>query len=164
MSTGIADTRTGSSLQPFIVTPDEGEAVRPFGLDMRIMLTAEQTGGALAAVYAKHEPGQGPIDHVHFEQEEYFLVLEGTYEITVGNVTREVGRGALCFIPRGVVHAFRNVGTETAAMLDWSIPGGQDRYFRTIHELGAGGGFDADTIVELSRQHDTAFPAKEARE
>lgn len=147
-------------LQPIIIMPEEGQAIRPFGLDMRVMLTTEQTGGALAAVFARHEPGQGPINHVHYEQEEYFLVLEGTYEITLGDITRIGGHGTLCFIPRGCIHSFKNIGETTASMLDWSNPGGQDKYFRTIHELAKGGGFEGADIVELSRLHDTAFPDK----
>jgi quercetin dioxygenase-like cupin family protein len=162
MHSEMTVTSTFASLQPIVVTPEEGEAIRPFGLDMRVLLTTEQTGGALAAVYARHEPGEGPIDHVHSSQEEYFLVVEGQYEITVGSVTRIVGPGTLCFIPRGVVHAFKNAGEAAASMVDWSMPGGQDKYFRMIHKLGEGGGFDAAKIVELSRQHDTEFPKREA--
>jgi quercetin dioxygenase-like cupin family protein len=162
MHTETSNSQASINNQAMIVTPNEGEFVRPFGLDMRIMLTTEQTGGALAAVYARHEPEQGPIDHVHFHQEEYFLVIEGTYKVTAGDVTRTAGPGTLCFIPRGVVHSFKNVGTSTASMLDWSIPGGQDKYFRTIHELGEGGGFDAGKIVEISRAHDTEFPKRES--
>lgn len=161
MHTETSSSPASIQNQAIIVTPEDGELVRPFGLDMRIMLTTEQTGGALSAVYARHDPEQGPKDHVHFHQEEYFLVIEGTYEITAADVTRTAGPGTLCFIPRGVVHSFKNVGNKTAAMLDWSIPGGQDKYFRTIHELGEGGGFDAVKIIEISRAHDTEFPKRE---
>jgi len=33
------------------------------------------------------------------------------------------------------VHRFRNVGDTTACMLDWSLPGGQDQYFKAISDL-----------------------------
>jgi mannose-6-phosphate isomerase-like protein (cupin superfamily) len=162
MSNATSAESSFDNLKPVIVTPDEGEAIRPFGLDMRVMLTTEQTGGALAAVHARHEPGEGPIDPVHYAKEEYFLVIEGKYEVTVGDVTRVVGPGTICFIPRNFIHSFKNIGETSASMIDWSVPGGQDKYFRIVHQLGEGGGFDAARIVELSHEHDTAFPKWEA--
>jgi quercetin dioxygenase-like cupin family protein len=46
----------------------------------------------------------------------------------------------MVFIPRNVVHRFKNIGDTTARMLDSSLPGGQDHYFKTISELAADGG------------------------
>jgi oxalate decarboxylase/phosphoglucose isomerase-like protein (cupin superfamily) len=54
-----------------------------------------------------------------------FFILDGTYELTVGGQTSTAGPGTIVFIPRNVVHRFRNVGDTTARMLDWSLPGGQ---------------------------------------
>ena len=41
--------------------------------------------------------------------------------------------GTIVFIPRNVVHRFKNVGDTTACMLDWSLPGGQDHYVPVAH-------------------------------
>lgn len=146
-------------LEPQIVTPEDGEAIRPFGLNMQIMLTTEQTGGAFSAIVAEHAPGEGPPPHFHRGQEEYVFVLEGRYEVTVGDVTRTVGPGTIMFIPRGTVHSFRNVGDTVGRQLDWSLPGGQDRYFRTIDAMAKGAGFGAEAIHKVSAEFDTAFPA-----
>jgi hypothetical protein len=43
-------------------------------------------------------------------------------------------------------------------MLDWSLPGGQDHYFKAISELDAGDGFTREKVLEISRQFDTDFP------
>ena len=59
-----------------------------------------------------------------------FFILEGTDELTVGDQTSTAGPGTIVFIPRNVVHRFKNVGDTTARMLDWSLPGGQDHYFK----------------------------------
>jgi oxalate decarboxylase/phosphoglucose isomerase-like protein (cupin superfamily) len=93
----------------------------------------------------------------HYSQEEYFFVVDGTYELTVEGKTTTAGAGTMVFIPRNAVHTFKNVGDKTAAMLDWSIPGGQDRYFRSISNLLAEGGFNAANAGELNKQYDTAF-------
>lgn len=143
---------------PLIVTLDEGEAIKPFGLNMQILVRADQTGGRLSVIVAEHKPGEGPPDHVHFNQEEVFYVLEGTYEVGVDGMTRTVGPGTFVYLPRHAVHTFKNVGTTTARMLDMSVPGGQDRYFKEISTLAAEGGFAGANIVEISQRHDTNFP------
>ena len=108
---------------------------------------------------AWHKPGEGPPDHVHFSQEEMFFVVEGAYELTVGGRKSTVGPGTIVFIPRNVVHSFKNVGGTTACMLDWSLPGGQDHYFKSIAELAAGGGFTVEKVREISEKFDTNFHA-----
>jgi hypothetical protein len=57
------------------------------------------------------------------------------------------------------VHRFRNIGETTACVLDWSLPGGQDHYFKAISELATGDGFTGEKVVEISERFDTNFPA-----
>src|SRR5215468_7586162 len=136
-----------SPLEATIVRPEQALQIKPFGLDMNVLLTTESTGGAISVLMGWHKPGEGPPDHVHFSQEEVFFVLEGTYEMTVGGQTSTAGPGTIVFIPRNVVHRFKNVGETTACMLDWSLPGGQDHYFKAIDELTAGSGFSGEKVV-----------------
>ena len=88
-----------------------------------------------------------------------FFIVEGTYELTIGGQTSTAGPGTIVFIPRNVVHRFKNIGDTTACMLDWSLPGGQDRYFKAISELAADGGFTGEKAMEISTKFDTNFPA-----
>ena len=153
MSAGTA------KLQARIVKPEEALPLKAFGLDLKVLLTTEATGGAMSVIMGWHKPGEGPPDHVHFNQEEMFFVCEGTYEVTVADQTSTVGPGTIVFIPRNVVHRFKNIGDTTARMLDWSLPGGQDHYFKAISELAAGGGFTGEKVMEISKRFDTNFPA-----
>lgn len=152
------DART-SPLQPIIVKPEQALAIKPFGLDVKVLLTNEATGGAISVLMGWLKPGEGPGDHVHFNQEEIFFIIEGTYEMTVGGQTSTVGPGTIVFIPRNVVHRFKNVGDTTGCMLDWSLPGGQDHYFKTISELAATGGFTGEKVMEINKKFDTKFLA-----
>ena len=146
------------SQQAAIVKLDQVQPINPFGLDMRVLLTSEVTGGAISVLIASHKPGEGPPDHVHFSQDEMFFILEGTYELTLGGKTSTAGPGTTVFVPRNVVHRFKNVGAATARMIDWSMPGGQDQYFKAIAELAASGSFTSKEAMEISKKFDTHFP------
>jgi len=148
-----------SSSQATIVKPEQALPLKAFGLDLKVLLTTEATDGAISVLVGWHKPGEGPPDHLHFSQDEVFFILEGTYELAVDEQTSTVGPGTIVFIPRNVVHRFKNVGESTACMLDWSLPGGQDRYFKAISDLAAGDGFTREKVVEISKQFDTNFPA-----
>jgi quercetin dioxygenase-like cupin family protein len=43
-----------------------------------------------------------------------FFILEGTYEMTVDGQTTTAGAGTIVFIPRNVVHRFKNVGDTSS--------------------------------------------------
>lgn len=149
---------------PKIVTVDEGEEIAPFGIRMRVMLSKEETGGTFSALVCHHQPGEGPPPHFHTEQDEYFFVLTGSYEMTLAGKTQSCGPGTMVYIPRGTIHSFSNEGAEAASHLDWTLPGGQESYFREITEAtadAAEGGFGEavmQRIGEINTRHDTHFP------
>jgi uncharacterized cupin superfamily protein len=87
-----------SALRAVIVARERALPIKPFGIDMKVLLTTEATGGALSVILAWHKPGEGPPDHVHFSQEEMFFIVEGTYELTVGDQTSTVGPGTVAFM------------------------------------------------------------------
>lgn len=57
------------------------------------------------------------------EHEQY--VLEGTYTVGIGDEEYEVSAGDSLLIPAGVVHWYRNEGSETGAFL-CAVPNGDD--------------------------------------
>ena len=54
--------------------------------------------------------------------------------------------------------AFKNVGVTTAQVVDSSLPGGQDHYFKAISALAADGAFTSEKALEISKKFDTNFP------
>ena len=42
-------------------------------------------------------------------------------------------------------------------MLDWSLSGGQDHYFKAIAARTAGGGFTGEKVMERNKKFDTNF-------
>lgn len=150
--------RTPLPLEPIIVAPEQALMIRPFGLNMKVLLTTEATGGAVSVIIGWHKPGEGPPDHVQSSQEEIFYVIDGIYELSVGGRTEAVGPGTIVFIPRNVIRRFKNIGDTTACMLDWSLPARQDHYFQEISKLAAGG-FTDEKVAGISETFDSSFPA-----
>ncbi len=150
---------TEEKLQPRIVKPGEGTAIRPFGLNMEVMLSAEQTGGAFSAIYGEHPPGKGPGKHMHHHQDEYAFIISGIYEVVVNDGAPQIcGPGTLIFVPRNNTHSFKNVGTTTASLLDWTLPGGQDKYFSEVHQRQTDGdGFTGNELAEVNKRYDTIY-------
>jgi mannose-6-phosphate isomerase-like protein (cupin superfamily) len=146
-------------LEPTIVTPEQALMIRPFGLNMKVLRTTEATGGATSVIIGWHKPGESPRDHLHSSQEEIFYIIDGIYELSVGERTEAVGPGTIVFIPRNVVQRFKNIGDTTACMLNWSLPAGQDHYLQEIPKLTAGSGFSGEKVMEISKKFETNFPA-----
>jgi quercetin dioxygenase-like cupin family protein len=147
-----------SPLQAIIVTPEQALPIRLFGMNAKVLLTTEATGGAISVVLGSIKPGDGPPEHVHFNQDEMFFVLEGTWKFTVGDETTTAGPGTIVFVPRDVVHRFKNVGDTTARVLEFSLPGGLDHYFKAISDLAASDGFTREQAREIGKEFDTNFP------
>jgi mannose-6-phosphate isomerase-like protein (cupin superfamily) len=158
--TGDKNDARISPLQATIVKPEQALSIKPFGLDVKVLLTTEATGGAISVLMGWLKPGEGPSDHVHFNQEEIFFIVEGTFEMTVGDQTSTVGPGTIVFTPRNVVHRFKNVGDTTGCMLDLSLPGGHDHYFKAISELATDGGLTGEKVMEINKKFDTKFLAE----
>lgn len=156
-SATAASSLPGPALQPMIMTPDAAEMIRPFGIDMKVMLGAEHTGGTFSAILADVKPGEGPPPHLHRDREEYFFVLEGSYSLTVNGNESTIGPGTLVFVPRGTVHTFKNITPSMGKLLEWTIPGENGDYFRAMHQMEATGGFNPQTFAEINQRFVTEF-------
>lgn len=78
-------------------------------------------------------PQAGPPPHVHYEQEEAFYVLEGTFTFQSGDTTIEARPGSFVWVPRGTVHTFKNAGPGTGkGLFTNTLPGAHERFFREV--------------------------------
>lgn len=145
---------------PLVSSLSDAESVTPFGIQMHIMMPSEATGGTFSALHVTHQPGEGPPRHMHEHQDEYVYVLEGVYEVMIGDATHRAQAGTMLFLPRNTIHSFKNIGTEPAKMLDWSLPGGQDGYFREIAKAAQQHGFGEEMMkktADINARHSTSY-------
>jgi hypothetical protein len=77
-------------------------------------------------------PGGGPPPHVHYREDETFVVLEGELALRVGD--REFGApvGTVLHVPRAMRHSFSAIGSTPARMLFHYAPPGMDGMFTEI--------------------------------
>jgi mannose-6-phosphate isomerase-like protein (cupin superfamily) len=144
-------------MQPRITSLDQAASIKPFGIDMKLMLGGEHTGGAFSAVVAEVKPGEGPPPHMHHDREEYFYVLEGTYKLSVAGNETTIGPNTLVFVPRNTVHAFSNIGSTPGRVLEWTIPGNNSDYFQAVDKMQAEGGFDPEKFAAINKEFATEF-------
>lgn len=128
-----------TAIRERIVDPSDIEPVRWHVEQGRVLLRAEHTGGVFSMMEFITPPGGGPRPHVHEREAETFYVLEGTYEILVGERTVRAEPGALVHSPGGFAHGFRNVGDAPARLLCTFTPGGAEGMFEEMADLLAGG-------------------------
>src|SRR5690349_16442630 len=88
-------------------------AVPAIGLELRVPVPGDTTGGALTAIETVNAPGHGPPLHRHREAE-IFRVLEGRYLFEVDGQRLVAGPGEVVSVPGGAAHAFVNVTAAPA--------------------------------------------------
>jgi quercetin dioxygenase-like cupin family protein len=121
----------GSTPKGMLMTPAPAETVHLLGNLITFRATSAMTGGAFSIAEARTAPGQGSPPHLQRRDVEAFLVLEGSYEFTVGGETRVEGPGGFVLVPADVPHWFRNPTDADSRMLIINLPGGlHEAFFR----------------------------------
>lgn len=77
-------------------------------------ILSSQTEGATAVFEERVPPGGGTPLHIHHTSDELILVRSGTFLVRVGDASSVAGPNSWVFVPKGLVHAWRNVGSEAA--------------------------------------------------
>ena len=125
MTTTDTITNTGHAS-----APGEGERIWIVGDTMTFKATGESTGGSLMLFENLTVPGGGPPPHVHTREDEFWYVLDGTFEIRTGDEVHTLGAGGFAYAPRGTVHNFRNTAQTPSRILVGFTPGGMEGFFR----------------------------------
>lgn len=136
---------------PIVRLPGEGKGVGVLGSGSTFKVLPAETGGAYAILEQQIPAGHGPPLHVHSHESEIFYILEGRFELTIGDEKLEVTAGALMVGPRGIPHTFRNIGEKTGRLLLTVIPGHFANYFLEVDGLPDR---DRTTIKALCAKYD----------
>ena len=146
-----------SKTDGYVLHPDEGEAhAFLFGGGLVIKASGEQTEGKFAAVEFSGPRGFGSPIHVHSNDDEFFVVLEGDVRFRLGDEEVDMGPRSFVYGPRGVAHGF-TMNSDTGRVLLLFGPAGVEEFFREASAYAAtvppGDPPDPNKMGEISARH-----------
>lgn len=90
-------------------------------------------------------------------------MVQGELRLTVDGVPHHLTPGGFVYVPVGVSHTFANSTSHDAAMVEFTTPGGFDRYLSDLSEaFPTGTDIDPARMIEIMARHDT-FPTPDQR-
>jgi quercetin dioxygenase-like cupin family protein len=141
-----------------LLAAGEGRILKAFGDEITLHLTGEETGGKFTMWTEITPPGGGPPPHYHLNEDECFYVQEGRFGFFLGGQWQEHGPGSVVYMPRSIVHTFKNIGEKPGRLLITTYPSGFERFFaRCAEEFEQPGGPNMDRILGISAEHGIHF-------
>ena len=130
----------------------------PDAITLKILLTGKQTSGKQAIFEDIVEPGIGPGRHIHYNQDETFFFLEGDFIAEVDGKMFQFKPGDVAFIPKGTVHAFKNVGKNIGRLRYIFSPADTiEEMFREMYSVLQIGDLTFEKMSEISKKHGQEF-------
>jgi len=98
-------------------------------------------------------PGTFVPLHVHPKQDEFIYMLEGTFDLQLGQDKVQAQPGDLVRMPRGIPHAYYNNTDQPTRALFWVSPAGKlKELFDRLHDLT-----DIAEAIRISALHEVDF-------
>src|SRR4029079_14758053 len=159
---------------PRIVGPKDGKAGSLGSIGVRFMINTEDThDGGFSLVEHPMPPRHlaAPV-HKHSREDEYSFVIEGKMGALLGDDVVYAEAGDLVFKPRDQWHTFWNAGDEECRILEIIAPGGFEKFFDRMTEMGPdtpieerealaaeyGLEFDLEATGPVIEEHGLLFP------
>ena len=140
-----------------VVRANEGQTIPIGPSSVRLLSVGGDTAGLSSAEEIKVPAGfAGPPPHFHEITNHSWYVTEGELRLTVEGVSYDLSPGGFVYVPVGASHTFANPTSQQAAMVEFTTPGGFDRYLSELAEaFPAGTDIDPETMIEVMARHDT---------
>jgi len=118
-----------------------------------LLADAVDTGGHLTSNRTRFEAGSdGAPPHFHEQGAELFFVLDGAFEMLLGDEVEVFGPGDLVVVPPRVHHAFGPAAGSHADVLIVCAPGRERfEYYRLLDRLHGGDATGQDVVDSQDR-------------
>ena len=141
--------------KPMAVPSSGGRKIHVIGHEITIKLTCRETNGEYFVFEDVTPPGVGVPLHMHRHEDEFFRILEGEFEFQLDQQIQKVTSGAMATFPKGIPHAFRNVGTTPGRIVFTVMPGVNfEKFFEELGSLPAEREPDMGKVSEIFNRHD----------
>ena len=142
-------------MEPFCLAQGDGERLAFSGAEFVVRASGDTTGGSFSVI-EESEPLDTPR-HVHDNEDELFLIIEGEHVFTIGADTFQAGPGAVVFAPRNVPHEHRRVVPRTGRLLTLVSPPGFEGFFRELSEAEQSGAPMEEAYVAVSEKYQVSW-------
>lgn len=132
------------------------ETIRVGEVGIRFLVEAAETNGSVAIFEFTIPIGaKVPVPHYHEAFDETIYGVEGVITFTVEGKPVSIGPGDSCYIPRGAVHGFINLGQADAKGLAIITPAllGPDFFRESAAIVNAGGPPDLERLKAVLAKH-----------
>jgi mannose-6-phosphate isomerase-like protein (cupin superfamily) len=109
------------------ITPGERFSIR---------VSSQETDGAYTVLEIVADNRYGTLMHIHQNEDEHFIILEGTAHLAYGDKAAVARAGTSITVGKGIPHAWCNLADSPLRMLLLFTPGGIDELFRTTAKGG----------------------------
>jgi len=127
-------------------------------ITLKMLLSGRDTDGTIAIFEDIVQPGMGPGRHIHHHQDETFFFLQGSFDVEVSGELYHMSEGDVAFIPKGSVHAFKNVG-DTPGVLRYVFTPALtiEEMFRAMYAAHQSTGLSIEIMAEIAKNHGQEF-------
>jgi mannose-6-phosphate isomerase-like protein (cupin superfamily) len=101
-----------------------------------IRVPASATNGSYSVTEVLSGPGDSTPFHLHENEDEHILVVEGTARVLYGDKTFDATAGTMVSLARGIQHAWGNPTDTPIRLLTTARPGGVEELLRLIATSG----------------------------
>jgi mannose-6-phosphate isomerase-like protein (cupin superfamily) len=123
----------------YLLPSRDGTQIPAIGLGITMKTNGKSTHDAYSLFeYAVPAQTSGPPPHLHTREDESFVCLAGRLDVTLGGQELVLEPGDYLFLPRNVVHTFRNSSTDEARIISVVSPAGLEAYYQALGELPPG--------------------------
>lgn len=119
-----------------------------------VIVSSATSKGQFSVLVETVQPGFGPPPHMHTHEDEFFVPVEGTFEMFDGTNWHPLTKlGHHC--PRGHVHTFRNAGTEPGKLMVTAPGSNFDTFLEKLIPLQMPQ--DMQKFIEISAEHGITY-------
>ena len=115
--------------------PSPVQELTVMGDRLLVLKDGADTDGRYAVIHQFVEPGGGPPPHVHTREDEVFFIVDGEFDILLGDQTVRAHTGDVIDAPRNIRHNFKNVGNQPGSLLFLCYPAGVEAFFAAAAAL-----------------------------
>jgi quercetin dioxygenase-like cupin family protein len=123
----------------YMLPSREGHQIAAIGLGITMKINGKDTHEAYSLFeYAIPARTDGPPAHIHTREDESFICLAGQLDVFLGGEDFTIGPGDYLYLPRDVVHTFRNTYDQESRVISVVSPAGLEGYYEALAAMPPG--------------------------